>query len=982
MSTRGELKVEFNGRLGDSWQDLCDVLEMSALDQGKLAAGHRGSDIWVWLENRRRLDQLPEALHKIGREDLATILAPELSFPRTYDVTLSAASAKIAVSKLPRTGEFLVGRAPELEILDEAWESAQTQIMQIVAPGGVGKTQLVKKWREGLLDKENHGGAIRAYDWSFYSQGTGQQASADDFFSKALEWFGESDLEKYKDPWTKGERLAGLVREQRTLLILDGMEPLQYPPGPMAGELIDPSIKSLLHGLQRDNPGLCIVTTREAVPTLDEMSEPKRLTIDLGMLSPESGSQLLQQYGVTGEPKELLQASIDVEGHALALILLGTYLKDRCGGDVTRRSEALLFHGHERYAAHAHKVMASYEAWFGQQDEVGKAAVAILHLMGLFNRPADADCLAALRAEPPIPGLTEPLFVGNRDEVWHRAVERLRSARLLTDVEGDSETLDAHPLIREHFDEKLSEEGGVQGTSQEAHRRLYDHLKSVPADEQPDTLAELMPLYHAVAHGCKAGLVEDAMMNVYFRRVQRDGATNYAMRKLGVIGSELAAVSCFFTKLWTEPCSELEPGYRAGVLNWAGFRLRAIGRLQESLEPMTASLRERIKQKEWLAASMNASNLSELSLMLGDVSTAIKLGEHSVEVADRSGDGFQRMSRRTTLATALHAAGNGRICEPSELPANSTEVQTSAAMSLIAFRESESMEKERREEYPLLYSLRGYQYCDILLESAAQLAMANPVDTSSSSGEDISKAVARIHEVRKHAETTLQWVTQSGQDILSIALDHLTMGRTFLDEALLQSPPLSGAEIEHQLDLAEEHFNESVSRLRQAGAQEFIALGLLHRAALYRARAELSKKSTTAKQYTLAECDLVEAESIADRGSMVVRKIDAALERARLYLTLASAGSQLSEIDHLHGHCDGPESAGDWLHLAAKKLNEAERLVDSTNRPYMAHHSDWNGWEPPDYIGVFREGTSVGYHCRDWEIARLNVAIEDARNRK
>jgi hypothetical protein len=139
---------------------------------------------------------------------------------------------------------------------------------------------------------------------SFYSQGTQQQASADDFFDRALRWFGPSESEdggepeNVKDPWAKGERLAELVRQQRTLLILDGMEPLQHPPGPMAGELTDPSMKALLQGLQRDNPGLCVVTTREAVPTLDEMNEPKRVTVDLGSLSPQAGAELLRHYGV------------------------------------------------------------------------------------------------------------------------------------------------------------------------------------------------------------------------------------------------------------------------------------------------------------------------------------------------------------------------------------------------------------------------------------------------------------------------------------------------------------------------------------------------------------------------------------------------------------------------------------------------------------------------------------------------------------
>jgi hypothetical protein len=608
------------------------------------------------------------------------------------------------VSKLPRTGEHLVGRTKEKASLTRAWNNPKTCIVQIVAPGGVGKTQLVKKWRESLLDRAGHGGAVRVYDWSFYSQGTQQQASADDFFAKALEWFGETDLEKYKDPWSKGERLAELVRQQRTLLILDGMEPLQHPPGPMAGELTDPSIKALLQGLSvarhsvsnhetesRATLGLCIVTTREAVPTLDEMSEPKRVTVDLDSLSPQAGAELLGHYGVTGEPDELRQASVDVDGHALALILLGTYLKSRCRGDVRRRSEALLFKGHERYAAHAHKVMASYEAWFEQQDDTSRAAVAILRLMGLFNRPADAGCLAALRAEPRIPGLTEALFVGDRDDLWQRAIERLRAARLLADDSSalDSgpsalDSLDAHPLRREHFAEQLASGGrqptdgtaglgnakesaglrpplaaDLQDAAREAHRRLYEHLKQ-SAPELPDNLNDMMPLYHAVAHGCKAGLWQKAFYSIYDPRIQR-GKQFFNIHTLGSFGAELATLANYFEGAWDRPVVEISDSLRAELTGQVAHGLRALGRLRECAQPQQFGLRLRIANKQWQFAAVKLSNLSELSLTLGDVSSAVRQGEQSVELADRSGDAYIRQLTRTTLAAALFCAGDSRL---------------------------------------------------------------------------------------------------------------------------------------------------------------------------------------------------------------------------------------------------------------------------------------------------------------------------------
>jgi hypothetical protein len=68
---------------------------------------------------------------------------------------------RIAVSKMPRTGDYLVGRDDELAILDQAWTHPNTCIVQIVAPGGVGKTQLVKKWQP----------VLRAFDWFFLQPG-------------------------------------------------------------------------------------------------------------------------------------------------------------------------------------------------------------------------------------------------------------------------------------------------------------------------------------------------------------------------------------------------------------------------------------------------------------------------------------------------------------------------------------------------------------------------------------------------------------------------------------------------------------------------------------------------------------------------------------------------------------------------------------------------------------------------------------------
>ncbi len=88
---------------------------------------------------------------------------------------------KVAIAKLPTTGEHLFGREKELARLGAAWEDDGTNVISLVAFGGVGKSALVNHWLAGMA-KEDFRGARRVYGWSFYSQGTRQTAvSADDF---------------------------------------------------------------------------------------------------------------------------------------------------------------------------------------------------------------------------------------------------------------------------------------------------------------------------------------------------------------------------------------------------------------------------------------------------------------------------------------------------------------------------------------------------------------------------------------------------------------------------------------------------------------------------------------------------------------------------------------------------------------------------------------------------------------------------------
>lgn len=73
----GKTKVAFCTRLGDDWRKLADYLAIPPYDQARFERGNEGRGVWVWLENRKRLALLPEAVTFIERQDLAELLEAE-----------------------------------------------------------------------------------------------------------------------------------------------------------------------------------------------------------------------------------------------------------------------------------------------------------------------------------------------------------------------------------------------------------------------------------------------------------------------------------------------------------------------------------------------------------------------------------------------------------------------------------------------------------------------------------------------------------------------------------------------------------------------------------------------------------------------------------------------------------------------------------------------------------------------------------------
>ncbi|MGI9493161.1 MAG: hypothetical protein ACR2QF_12245, partial [Geminicoccaceae bacterium] len=397
----------------------------------------------------------------------------------------------------------------------------------------------------------------------------------------------------------------------------------------------------------------------------------------------------------------------------------------------------------------------------------------LLYVIGLFDRPADAGCIAALRMPPSILDLTGNL--SSLDEVgWRDLLERLRNLGLLAEASHlVHDELDAHPLVREHFGARLRD--NREDAWKAGHDRLYEYLQTVPDQHQPDTLAVMVPLFQAVHHGCQAGRHQEALDRVYRARIRRENGLNL-FHKLGVFSADLGLVASFFDPPFEHPAAGLTKASRATLLNFAASNLRALGRLGEAVALMREGLKHQLQWENWKSAAIVTSNLSELQLALGNVAAALAAGEAAVEHADRSGYAFHRMSKCTTLADGRHQAG-----------------ELAAAQAL--FEEAEAMQAERQPAYPRLYSFQGYRYCDLLLS--------------------LDQAEA-VRERAIEAQRIARW----DKWLLNVALDHLSLGRAEL--------------VLGDWNDASHRFDEAVDGLREAGRIDHLPRGLLARAAFFR----------------------------------------------------------------------------------------------------------------------------------------------------
>jgi tetratricopeptide (TPR) repeat protein len=760
-----------------------------------------------------------------------------------------------SIARLPVTGTNLFGREKELTVLDKAWANQRanrkTNLLSLVAFGGIGKSALVNHWLSRMR-KEDYRGAQKVFGWSFHSQGSHDQASSPDLFiANALRWFGDPNPDD-GTPEQKAMRLADLIRKHRTLLILDGLEPLQFPPGEgrrgkEKGRLKHSYIKLLLRELASRNPGLCIVSSRLPVADLSDLIGTSVRQRDLEKLSPSVGRQLLAAEGVHGSDDEMEKASTEFDGHALALSILAHFLKMAAGGNIRRRDRIGPLTYSPEGGGHARRVLESYARWFRRKPNQ-QIELESLRMMGLFDRPIEPEAWKVLIEKPSIKGLTD--CISNAGETrWRYALGVLRDAHLLAESdEMDSkspDTIECHPLVREYFGEELQKKN--PGAWKQANERLFEFFRPRTA-EMPKTVEAMAPYHQAIIHGCFAGRYTEAFDDVYMRYIRQDGV--YNTESLRAFADDYAALNRFLQKGRFEVVSDLED-HSSFILGEIGFDLRALGRPDESIEPMKEALEWDENRGDFSAAAIQAAILSHTSLILGSIRGAIRFADRGVKSSREVPDPYLEMVNIGNRADALHHAGD-------------------FARAGRDFSNAEEINRALFVEGPYLRSLLGYRYCDYLLtmdkyDEVKRRAAAN-------FSLDEGGGYPPVHYSLQHA-------TQIAGKVLPLALNHLARARAFLCEFTEKQTASLLEEAELYLELA-------IHRLEDSGSLHEVPRGML-------ARAELR---IVKEDFDGAERDLRKVLSSSKGGGMRLYEADSHFGLARWF---EARGQQPEACRHL-----------------------------------------------------------------------------------
>jgi len=519
--------------------------------------------------------------------------------------------AEVSISMLPATSLGIFGRETELSMLSECWEDSEIKVVQLVAFGGAGKSAIVNQWLSEFR-RSDYGTAQKVYAWSFYWQGESNEprSSGDNFIEHALAWFGDKQATSGSS-WSKASRLAELVKQSRTLLILDGLEPLQHPPGDKFGSIENAAVSMFIKEIAAESRGLCIITSRYPVAELKSFSDGRVRDLFLNRLSTQDGEKLLNSLGVLGSHSQMAEMVERYSGHALSLSLVSGFLNVVHNGDITKLNQMSSLFDSRRHQSQIREIMRHYFGWLE-----GTADLQLLRLLSLLGRATELTSMLDLINQGRLKGVTDKLSEADQPQIYY-LVENLKDANLIS-VYRDSEqlTMDCHPLVRDAVSDEFNR--ADKKSWQSAHGLIFDCLRA-KTTEMPANVAEFELLARTVIHGNKSARFPESF-NLYYYT----GKQTFTMGLVSHEVDQLVIESFLGNSLESYP-DKLSDDAIHFLLSCASNNLMAIGQIEKSLRLTSQCISFFLRGGKWVEATFAAGPAISMLIALGDLAGALSL---------------------------------------------------------------------------------------------------------------------------------------------------------------------------------------------------------------------------------------------------------------------------------------------------------------------------------------------------------------------
>lgn len=392
----------------------------------------------------------------------------------------------------------LFGRTHETGLLNHAWINAKLRLFLLSGATGIGKTALLRHWLHTLQKKHWHD-AEAVFFWSFYPPDLTQplQDPVEEFFRHALYWFGGEESANVPN-LLQGEHLATLIQAHHTLLILDGLETLQFKTGSAVNQVGDPRLNRLLERLAEHNHGLCVVVSRAPLQLNVEAEGIQRH--ELEKLPVDAAAAYLSYKGVQGDTDKLRQIAVDYGQNPLTLNLLGGYLSVWHSGNWLQMEKIPVLMDQHADGRQARRILVANASKLH-----GKPGESILYLLSLLYRPIHQDTLETLLGNPRV-RLRLPFgwfskfqqdhyahVIGKFQHLGQRKrQETLQQLQTLGLLEQSEHCLALPQWVREAYQRQLRFDLPV--TWKETNQRLMSFFKALPKTSMTDDLSSITPL--------------------------------------------------------------------------------------------------------------------------------------------------------------------------------------------------------------------------------------------------------------------------------------------------------------------------------------------------------------------------------------------------------------------------------------------------------------------------------------------------------